>query len=331
MLLAGGAPVAGPVAAVSTPAPQRTFADMPAAERRAILRTLRTEDADRLFQHFLDAGRIEGDPMKQSTIQGLLMGAIKQHTPPPEFIEKMRRFVTDRTNSVLERGLVVSAFGEAGTKTAAEFVLWVATVQPDPDMRRSACANIRYLGGRGSREYVPPMLEPLWRESKDVELVKAVAFAMAGEGAPSSITLLLHAALVPEGQDDVRREAALRALTKVATKNAVPPLEAALKGSPAGSGMHTLAFRTLIQIGDESAVQAILGWLQTTDSQAAPLVSIWIGSANYAAHLQGAENALNPVVPFRSEQNREAIRAALAAYRASSIIIGPDGKKRSRP
>lgn len=303
---------------------QRGFIDMPARERREILRQIKATDADELFQLFLDAGRIDQDPMKQSALQGKLTGALREKKYAPDFIARMREFVMNAANSKLERGLVISAFSGARTKEGVEFVLWAVANQTDLEVRASAISNIRGLGG--SQPYLPAMIEPLWQESNDADLLKSVAEAMAREAAPSSIELLLPTASAPEGQDDVRRMAALRAIPKIYRADAVPPLESALKNNLPGSETSALALFALSQIGDKSAAQAVIGWLQAADKSAAPLVASWIGRAGGRGHLPAAEAALNSSVPFRSEENREAIRAALAAQRAATTTIGPNGK-----
>ena len=84
--------------------------------------------------------------------------------------------------------------------------------------------------------------------------------------------------------------------------------------------MNAIALSTLGQIGDKGATQAVIGWLQAADSRAAPLVANWVGSANAQGHLKAVAAALNPSVPFSSEENREAIRAALAAKQSTTTI-----------
>lgn len=290
----------------------RKFVEMTARESREILRQITTIDPDELFQLFLDAGRIDQDPQKQSALQGKLANAIKAQTPTAEFTTKMKRFVMDESNSKLERGLLTSAFADAHTKEGTEFVFWALANQTDPDLKQGVISNISGLGG--SQPYLPAMIEPLWRESKDVELLNAVAMAMAREGAPSSIELLLPALAAPKGEDDVRRRAALWGLKKVYRKEAVPALKSALENSPPGSPMSEIALDIMSRLGDESASRAVVGWLQNADSSAAAQVSAWIGRG---AHTAAAEAALNPSVNFRSEKNREAIRTALAAQRAA--------------
>jgi hypothetical protein len=299
-----------------TDAGQKKFVDMPSSECRAIIREIKKKDLVTIFQLFLDAGRMEHDPMKQSAIQGVFTQALKSQQLPPDFLEKMRRFVTDKSNSYLERGSIVSAFASAGTKEGTEFVLWAAAAQPDQELKNGAIGDISYLGSGGDREYLPSKIAPIWNETKDVRLLQSVANAMAKEGAPSSIELLFSAALAPDGQDDLRRNVAREALQAVYTGNAVPPLAAALEKNPVGSRANTLAFTTLAQIVDKKADQALMGWLQTNDGSAASMAKEWIAHAKTPSQLVAAKAALDPSVPFRNEANREALRAGIEAYKA---------------
>ena len=311
-------------AQVATGATIRRFIDMPLSERLDILDQVKATDADEILRLFLDAGRIELDPMKQSMLQSKLVGALMEKKYAPDFIARMKRFVMDESNSTLERGSIISSFASARTKEATEFVLWAVSSQADRDVRASALSGIRGLGG--SQPYLPAMIEPLWKESQDAALLKALAEAMAREAAPSSIELLLSAMAADDGQDDNRRTAAFWAIPTIYRADAVPALESAMKNHPPGSKMNAIALSTLGQIGDKSAGQAVIGWLQAVDKSAAPLVADWIGRASGSGHLPAAEAALNPSVPFRSEENREAIRAALAAQRAATTKIGPNSK-----
>jgi len=204
----------------------------------------------------------------------------------------------------------------AATKEAADLLIYEATTQMETELKNGAKGSISGLGGGGSREFLSPMIEPLWQQSYDPQLLNAVAVAMAEEGAPSSINVLLPAAAAPDGQDDVRRAAAVWALTKVYTKNAVPLLAEALDSSPMGSRTHTLAFTTLTQFVDGAAAQALMHWLQAADGRCAHMALKWITETRFPSQLRAAEASLNPATPFRDEKNREVIRAGLKAYRA---------------
>jgi hypothetical protein len=63
----------------------------------------------------------------------------------------------------------------------------------------------------------------------------------------------------------------------------------------------------------EPATEALVAWLQTADASAATLAWEYTSQTAYPKIWQAA---LDPAVPFHSEQNREAIRKALAPYLA---------------
>jgi hypothetical protein len=290
---------------------------MDVLERVAVTKEIGKKDIGTIFQLFLDAGRVEHDPIKQSGIQGVFTRALKSQPLTPEFLEKMRQFVSDKSNSRNERESIMSSFAFAGTKETAEFLQWAAT-SPDVDevVRTGGRSGIAKMGSVGPGDYIPPIVQPLWRNSKDQYTLNSAAEAMAKAGEPSGIELLLSAALAPDGQDDMRRDVATWALQEVYTANAVPPLAAALKNNPVGSRANTLAFTTLAQIVEKKADQVLMGWLQTNDGSAASMAKEWIAHAKTPSQLVAAKAALDPSVPFRSEANREALRAGLEAYRA---------------
>lgn len=310
-----GQPLAAPGPAT---APRRKFSDMTAMESIEIMKQIKTTDLNELFQMFLDAGRVEQDPMKQSALQGRLTLALQSQTPPPAFLDKMREFVINKANSTLERGLIISAFASAQTKEGAEFVLWAASSQTEPDLRQSIFASISGLGG--AQPYLPPMIDSVWQNSHEAGLLNAVAMAMAQEAAPSSVELLLAAASLPDSQDDARRSAARRALPKIYRQAAVPSLAAALVSAAPGSPSQARVLDVLSQIGDKSSAQAVVGWLKSADSSVIPLVSSWLNRANFSEHKMAATDALDPSVPFRNEGVREAIRIKLASQQATTRI-----------
>ena len=295
----------------------RKFRAMSVEETAPFVQELQKDDLPTLFQKFLDAGRIDEDPQKQSMVNTVFGVVLKERGATPEFTERMRKFVSDESNSALERGLIVNAYASTGTKIGAEFVLWVAETHPNQELRDGARDRIAYLHGGEDRGLLCPLIEPLWRDSNDPKMLRAVAFGMARQGAPSGIQLLLLAASAPNYQDEVRRVAAVEALAVTIDKIAVPPLEAALNAEPLGSRMHTMAFRTLNQIDDSSAAEALISWIQTADSSAADLAKKWVINARAETHVAAAEAALSPNVAFRAEQNREALRKGLKVYLAT--------------
>ena len=230
----------------------------------------------------------------------------------------MLRYVADGSNSLRERAGVIGIFGGAKTKEAVDFLLQAAATLEDKELRQAALAQITAVGalwGDGSyHEERAPALEQAWHESRDPDLLIAVAVAMAQIGAPSAIESLLSAALMDDGKDDVRKRAALGALEKVYTRNAVPPVAALLATPPASTPASTLAGGILVGIGDLSAAKVLLAWLQNADAGVAIPVRDFVAQTHTPALLEAWSAALDSKVVFRSEQLRETIRAALVEY-----------------
>ena len=145
--------------------------------------------------------------------------------------------------------------------------------------------------------------------------------SMARIGKASSVESLLKAALTTDFPNEMHRNAAIGALREVIAADAVPPLLAVLEGNPIGSDANKLAWKTLAHIvGSDEAPQSMMKWLQAADEKAAPMAREWIVNARGSRELKAAEAALDPSIPFRSEENRKALRAGLATYHAEHRI-----------
>jgi hypothetical protein len=296
---------------------KRPFIKMGVLEANAVVDEIMKQDYASIWQSWLDAGRVEHDSPKQDAIASQLGGLLRQRPPPPEFLKQMREFIDDSSNSNLERGMLLGALQFAETKQTEKVLIEIAASASD-DVTRSAMGSISMLGtqfGGANDEELAPALEQLWRESRDQTMILSVVKAMAQVGAPSSMELLLTAALAPNGQDDLHKKAALYALESVdiLNDNAVPPLVARLSSEAPESEASKVASTTLARMSTRSAAQALVTWLQTADASAATF------AREYATHTQFPEiweAALNSTVPFRNEQNREAIRAGIAQFHA---------------
>jgi HEAT repeat protein len=286
---------------------------MDAFERNAIKNEIGTRDLPSIFQAMQNAGRVEDDGMKQLSLQIPLLAALRREPPNPEFLEQMRLFVTDGSNPKFERDLVLGALGGAATKETVDLLLLIATTSSDQKLR-DAAAGLAGGGGLpgGDREKLSPSLERAWRESSDRNLLNSVAASMAEIGTPSGIELLLSAALAPVERDKVREAAARYALEKIYSPIAVPALEARLGGQSATSEAAKLIAPIIVRIGDATAGKAVVSWLQNRDENAAPLIRDLVVQQMRSDQMRSAwKAALDPAVPFRNEQNREAIRASL--------------------
>lgn len=293
-------------------APQRKFVDMSGRESRAIIAEIKKQDFDSIMNAWLKAGRVEDDRIKQTSIGTVWGWEMQQRPVSAEFYEKMKAIIDDPSYSMDERGDMIGVLSLAATPEAAKLLVREATAPVDPEVKRMATSAIAVLGDNSHNEAIADLLNPLWKDSSDPLMIKSLAKAMGKIGAASSVELLFKDALAARGLNDARGNAAWDGLRAIFTENAVPPLVAVLEKNPPDSPANKLALDTLAQIGS-AASKPVIKWLQTADSSAAPSAKAWVGKSQ---QLEAAQAALDPAVPFRSEANREALRAGLAAYRA---------------
>ncbi len=312
-------PVLAPSAAAS---PKRKFADMGVLEASAIQKEIMKQDLSAIFQVMLDAGRVEHDRMKQGAIASTLAQAMREKTPSAELLAQMQQFITSPSNSNQERAQLLGVLSAARTKESVELLLRAAALLSDKDLKQIAVTSVGRVGGLWGdgtfHEELSPPLERAWRESQEQELLIFVAVAMAEVGASSGVDLLVNSALVDAGSDEVRARAAKGALAyaTMLNPNAVPPLATLLASQPPGSAGSRLASDTLAAMGIPAAAKSLVNWLQNADESTASLARDYVARSHTTAQLKAWESALNSTVPFRSEKNREAIRAGLAERKA---------------
>ncbi len=289
---------------------------MDVLEANAVLTEIAKQDLPAIFQAMLDAERVEHDELKQMHLQSTLATALRRKTPSPEFLAQLQAFVASSSNLKFERELLIGALESASTKETVELLVKIAANAPEKEIRIAAgtLAGVGDSGKGGAA--LSPVLEKVWRESNNPNEFSSAATSMAKIGVPSGIELLLAAALDTGGQDKVRLNAARGALWEVYLPNAVPPLVARLANQPPTSATAKLVAPLLVRIDDAVGSKAVVGWLQGRSEDATPLIQDLVLQQTRGDKMLAAWNdALDPALTFRNEQNREAIRAGLAAYR----------------
>ncbi len=216
----------------SATAPAQSFIRRPSSERRKILDGILKQDFPSIMQNWLDAGRVEHDLSKQVAIEGQFAGVVRVREPNPAFLQQVKDFITDKSNSDYERHAMLAVLGEAATVETENILIEIVTTATD-DVTRSAAAGLAGLGTgwSGNQENLAPALEKLWKgDTRDEITLAETAMGMAQVGASSSLELLLTAALLPKGRDDLHKNAALYALNSAHLLNdhSVPPLAARL-------------------------------------------------------------------------------------------------------
>jgi HEAT repeat protein len=325
----GEAPKIDPAAAqpqlagapVAEPNNNRKFAKMSVLERDTVLLNLEKQDLASIFQAMLDAERVEHDDLKQMHLQTTFSEALKLKNPTPEFLEKIRLFLSDESNSEFERDLVFGALGEASTPETVKLLAELAKSSPSESVRDAASGSLGTVGSRGGGgSKLSPTLDKVWSDSSDEVLLASVALSMVEIGTRDSVELLLSSALETTGKDKVRMETAKSVLRKVHSKEAVPPLAARLQNQSTTSAPAMLVAPILVRIGDDAASIAVVNWLKDQSEVATPLIkNLVLQQTRSDTMLNAWEAALLPAVPFRNEKNREAIRVGLAEYRAGRI------------
>jgi HEAT repeat protein len=306
----------------TSPETQRKFSEMGVLDRGKIMKEIRAKDTAEIFQHFLDAGRVENDPMKQGAVRNYLEYALRDRNPDPAFLKKLQEFIESTEPSKLERGMMIGILASAGTKETVDLLIHEALTLKDEELRATAITGLGDIGYGVGRDDFTHKLAAMWFATSDPKAMRSSAESIGRIGSASGVEVLLAAALAPDGKDDVRREKAAYGLLKVNQPSAVPPLAAILEKNPPGSQANTVAFRTLNQIGDKTASEAVMKWFQTTDSSAAAQAKEWAAHVRTTAQDQAAQSALDPKVPFRSEEIRKALRAGLEAQRAGRLGSG---------
>ncbi len=302
---------------------QRQFENMSNRERNAILAEIANQDLASIFHAWLDAGRVEHDPMKQGSLATTLAGAVQVRAPDPTFLNQVQTFIADGANSTMERSQLLGVLGEAATKESLDVLLQETTVLSDPNLKYQTMKEIIAVGegaqyGDGKiHEELSLALEQVWKESQNQVLLPSVAMAMAAIGTQNGIELLVSSAVTTGSSNGVRKQAAQNALANATILNphAIPPLVARLSNQDPTSATSKLASDTLARMGTKEATLALIVWIRTAEATAAPLAHSYVINAKNPVDIWDA--AINSSLPFRSEQNREAIRTGLVEYRAS--------------
>ncbi|MBK9989350.1 MAG: hypothetical protein IPP19_01095 [Verrucomicrobia bacterium] len=268
-------------------------------------------DAPLIFKAMIYAGRELHNPGKQNELWRLLHTKLRGIIPPlpPTFRDEVQTFLEDPDNPQEERRLVFDAFARAMSPVSTRFIMHLATSSKDNKLRQIALMTLCTPWPNGDEAF-----EQVWCESNDERLLTAVASPMAQGGKPAQIDFLLSAALSTQTlpEDQIRTAIAQQALREITKIEAVPSLVARLAEQPAMNNGGKALASVLARLGDEDAGKAIVSWLQKADEDASAFIQN-LGSRPKNPELKAAYTAaLDPVVVFHNEKNREAIRTHLA-------------------
>jgi hypothetical protein len=312
----------------------RKFGKMAEPEIQDFIEQLEKQPFPAILQAGIDADSLENDESKTRYIfLDALPEAMKKRLPGQAFLEQLKRLINNNDASESERLFSIDALGRAQRQeTAALLLELAATTRSDPTMHWEVGDAISELGRAG--EKFIPLLEQQWHDPNndhDRQMLAQLAHGMVLADSPSSLELLLDAALMPDGKDDVRKQAANRALDpgRISNLKSILPLAARLSADDPTSEASQLASFMLLNVKGPAATQALVAWMQKVGDDAAPLArQLALGSLEPKIW----EAALKPEVPFHSEKVRAAIRAGLDAFVIiqKNVVLIPDWAKADR-
>ena len=295
----------------ATATSERQYKDWSFAERRTFVAELRKRDHAVIFQAWIDADRVDHDARKHGILVTTLTSAMADRPPSPEFLAQLEAFVNDSSNTLLDRQIILGVLGGVQRPETVDLLMKQSANAASSELRNSALASLATTGIMNDQdESLAPKFEEAWRSTSNADQLRSTARALAQLGAASSMELLLTAALAPDGTDDAHRQAAryVLASTTIQNDHAVPPLAARLSTETPTDGASQLAGGVLARMVGAVPNRALLAWMQKA-SAATPVARVLALSTQSPAIWQAG---IGPSEQFRDEQNREAIKAALA-------------------
>jgi hypothetical protein len=293
-----------------------TFSSMTRAGQLAILEKIRTMNTYAMFQMWISSGISEPDLLKQHAVGTLLGSALRTDSTALSTLQEIQAFISNDSNSVLERARLIQVLGRTGSKETQDILIATATSAPDTSLRGVASNEIAdgadFRGDGKFHEELSPALESAWGSTEEKALLVSTAHAIARIGSPSGVKVLLDSALLNTSTEGFRVAVARNALAEVRNPNAVSMLSTRLAAQTTVNDETVILGNTLVAIGKPIAVEALLGWLQQANEDAAPLVNDYVSKSRTNAVLRLWKSALEPSVPFLSEKIRDAIRTGVA-------------------
>lgn len=102
-----------PAPAGTSPGPRLMFENMGVVERDQMMDAMAKKEPTTIFHAWIDAGRVDHDPMEQLLIGRALSGALRQRPMSPELHDRLQTFIASNSNSFNERGHLLLVIGDA--------------------------------------------------------------------------------------------------------------------------------------------------------------------------------------------------------------------------
>lgn len=299
-------------------------------ERVGFTETLNKKSSRQLFDQWTTLIVSGSDPFRAQFVADALSLKLRSGSNESTY-GKIGEYLVNASVPIEQRQLLLGILGSSGTENSLEILLKLSDLQGiETEIKSTAITTVREIGGvrwdEGYREELSPLLENAWRSNTDnPELRIAIAHALAKVGTPSGVTLLVsyisqHAQTVEEVSNFQNRllwEMG-RALGEITNPNSVPALQNGLRTQDATNVELWTSGTALAHMGRPEAANALLLWASQADGRVAPLVGPWISEAlNDPKSFQLVEKSLTNGLPFVSQDNKNAIKAALREWRSN--------------
>ncbi len=246
------------------------------------------------------------------------------HTNPGgnlAFYQRARQILEDGSRDASIKQALIRAMDRAATPAAIK--LLAEWCQPDlpADLKNSAYMAIantgQYFWDKKSLPFAIPVLQQLWLQSDDPNMLSAVATALARVGNPESINILMDAALSKsktmadiEHSSDPRVSAAWSSLQGLRNPEVIPIFQEQLQSST--SSLETSVYAGLLAgMGQIDATQALLSWAQGAGDQYASIARDAFAKIGTFECLQYVNSALAQNATFKSSLVKTAVWSAL--------------------
>jgi hypothetical protein len=237
------------------------------------------------------------------------------------FYQRARQVLEVGSIDAFKKQELIMALDRAATPAAIQLLAEWSQRELPANLKQSVMNAIAHVGDYyWEKQLLPevvPILQQLWLQSEDPELLKAVAMAMANAGGAASINSLMETVLNNsksladiEHSNNPRVAAAWSSLQGLHNPDVVPALQRELQSGT--SSLEVSVFAELLGgMGNIEATQALLSWAQGAADKYASIAHDAFAKTPTYDCLEYLNSALAQNPAFKSSLVKAAVLSAL--------------------
>ena len=234
---------------------------------------------------------------------------------------RARQVLQDPSISLEIKQELLRLLSRAATPLSAQLFADFSRQELPEALRQALNSSISEIGDyfwdKESAGEAAPVLLQLWLESRDPQLLNAVASAMSKVGSQEAIDGLFEAVLNHGGtlediqkSSDPQTAAALSALRELHGPDVLPSLTTRLNISSSSVEIAICA-GIMASMGQIEATQSLMAWAQKAGDSSAPIVRDTFARIPFGESLDYVTGAIAQNVTFSSSLVRQAVISAL--------------------